>query len=317
MDFFNKVGKMAIGSRLRMLNETIGEDAARIYKLYDIDFQPKWFPVFYILQDGGEFTITSIAKEIGHSHPSVSKIIGEMVKGGFVTEKKDKADGRRNMVSLSAKGREAGSKIQDQYADVTGAVEELLAQANHDLWKAIEEWEYLLEQKTLLRRVQEHQKIRESNKVRIVPYEPRYATAFKALNEEWISTYFKMEEADYKALDNADSYIINNGGHILVALYNNEPVGVCALLKMNDPEYDFELAKMAVSPKAQGKNIGFLLGRSIIEKAKALGGHKLYLESNTILKPAISLYHKLGFVKVAGRPSPYERANIQMELELK
>ena len=317
MEFFNKVGKMAIGSRLRMLTEAISEDAARIYKLYDIDFQPKWFPVFYVLQDGGEFTITSIAREIGHSHPSVSKIIAEMVKNGFVIEKKDKADGRRNMVSLSAKGIEVGKKIQDQYADVTNAVEELLAQANHDLWKAIEEWEYLLEQKSLLRRVQAHQKIRESNKVHIVPYEPKYARAFKALNEEWISKYFVMEEADYKALDNADSYIINNGGHILVALYNNEPVGVCALLKMDDPDYDYELAKMAVSPKAQGKNIGFLLGQAIIEKAKALGSHKLYLESNTILKPAISLYHKLGFVKVAGRPSPCERANIQMELELK
>lgn len=316
MEFFNKVGKMAIGSRLRMLTETMTEDAARIYKLYDIDFQPKWFPVFYVLQGGDEFTITSIAKEIGHSHPSVSKIIAEMVKNGFVTEKKDKADGRRNMVSLSAKGREAGAKIQDQYADVTGAIEELLSQANHDLWKAIEEWEYLLEQKSLLRRVQEHQKTRESNKVQIIPYEPRYNTAFKALNEEWIAKYFKMEEADYKALDNADSYIINNGGLILVALYNDEPVGVCALLKMNDPDYDYELAKMAVSPKAQGKNIGFLLGQAIIEKAKALGGHKLYLESNTILKPAISLYHKLGFVKIAGRPSPYERANIQMELAL-
>lgn len=316
MDFFNKVGKMAIGSRLRMLTETVGEDAARIYNLYQIDLQPKWFPVFYVLQDGGEFTITSIAREIGHSHPSVSKIIAEMVKNGFVIEKKDKTDGRRNMVSLSAKGLDAAVKIKDQYADVTNAVEEILAQANHDLWKAIEEWEYLLEQKSLLRRVQEHQKIRESNKVQIVPYEPRYNAAFKALNEEWISKYFKMEEADYRALDNADSYIIDNGGLILVALYNDEPVGVCALLKMDDPDYDYELAKMAVSPKAQGKNIGFLLGQAIIEKAKALGGHKLYLESNTILKPAISLYHKLGFTKVAGRPSPYERANIQMELAL-
>ncbi|UOE50272.1 bifunctional helix-turn-helix transcriptional regulator/GNAT family N-acetyltransferase [Mucilaginibacter sp. SMC90] len=317
MEFFNKVGKMAIGSRLRMLTETVGEDAARIYNLYDIDFQPKWFPVFYVLQNGGEFTITSIAKEIGHSHPSVSKIIAEMVKNGFVVEKKDKTDGRRNMVSLSAKGLDAALKIKDQYADVTNAVEEILSQANHDLWKAIEEWEYLLEQKSLLRRVQEHQKIRESNKVHIVSYEPRYSEAFKALNEEWISNYFKMEEADYKALDNADSYIINNGGHILVALYNDEPAGVCALIKMDDPDYDFELAKMAVSPKARGKNIGFLLGQAIIEKAKELGGHKLYLESNTILKPAISLYHKLGFVKIAGRPSPYERANIQMELILK
>ncbi|AYL98835.1 bifunctional helix-turn-helix transcriptional regulator/GNAT family N-acetyltransferase [Mucilaginibacter celer] len=317
MEFFNKVGKMAIGSRLRMLTETITEDAARIYKLYDnIDFQPKWFPVFYTLQSGDELTITAIAKQIGHSHPSVSKIIAEMVKRGFVTEKKDKADGRRNMVSLSAKGREASVKIQAQYADVSNAVEELSAQASHDLWQAIDEWEYLLEQKSLLRRVQEQQKIRESGEVQIVSYEPRYARDFRNLNEEWISNYFKMEEADYRALDNPDGYIINKGGAILVALYHGEAVGVCALLKMNDPDYDFELAKMAVSPKAQGKNIGYLLGKAIVEKAKELGANKLYLESNTILKPAISLYHKLGFTKVAGRPSPYERSNIQMELDL-
>ncbi|RYD17729.1 MAG: MarR family transcriptional regulator, partial [Verrucomicrobiaceae bacterium] len=40
------------------------------------------------------------------------------------------------------------------------------------------------------------------------------------------------------------------------------------------------------------------------------------LESNTVLKPAIKLYEKLGFKKVVGRASPYSRANIQMELDL-
>ena len=125
-----------------------------------------------------------------------------------------------------------------------------------------------------------------------------------------------MEEADYKALDHPREYILEKGGEILVALYNDEPVGVCGLIKMEDPEFDFEIAKMAVSPKAQGKNIGWLLAQAIIEKAKSLGAKKLYLESNTLLKPAINLYYKLGFKKISGRPTPYERSNIQMELEL-
>ncbi|MFL9484800.1 GNAT family N-acetyltransferase [Chitinophagaceae bacterium LWZ2-11] len=316
MEFFTKTGKMAVGSRLRLLTEKITEDAASIYELYDVQLQPKWFPVFYVLSQGEEKTITAIAQEIGHSHPSVSKIINEMSKKGLVAEKKDKSDGRRNLVSLSKKGQEITLKIQDQYVDVENAIEEISAQASHDLWKAIEEWEFLLEQKSLLRRVKEQQKLRESSNVKIVDYEPKYQKAFKVLNEEWISTYFKIEEADSKALDNVEGYILNKGGQILVALYNDEPVGVCALLKMNDPDYDFELAKMAVSPKAQGKNVGWLLGNAIIEKAKAAGATKLYLESNTILKPAINLYHKLGFKKVAGRPTPYERCNIQMELVL-
>ncbi len=37
----------------------------------------------------------------------------------------DKADGRRNMVSLSPKGKEIVEKIQDQYKDVNSAVEDL------------------------------------------------------------------------------------------------------------------------------------------------------------------------------------------------
>ncbi|MDM8176378.1 GNAT family N-acetyltransferase [Olivibacter sp. 47] len=157
-------------------------------------------------------------------------------------------------------------------------------------------------------------KIRESKDVTIVKYNPVYHTAFKTLNEEWISTYFELEEADRQALENPDQYILNPGGKIFVALYRGEPVGVCALIKMNDPDYDYELAKMAVSPKAQGKNIGYLLGQSAINEARKIGAKALYLESNTILKPAINLYYKLGFQKITGHVSPYKRCNIQMSL---
>lgn len=316
MEFFNQAGKKAIGSRLRMLTEKITEDAAQIYQCYDIDMQPKWFPVFYVLSQGEAMTITAIAKEIGHSHPSVSKIIGEMAKKGLVDEKKDETDGRRNMVSLSPKGDEITVKIQNQYADLDKAVADIAAQSRNDLWKAMEEWEFLLGQKTLLRRVQEIKKERESKEVTIVNYIPKYQQAFRSLNEQWISNWFKMEQADYNALDDPQGYILDKGGYILVALYEGEPVGVCALIRMNDPDYDYELAKMAVSPAVQGKSIGWLLGSAIAQKAKELGAQKIYLESNTVLKPAINLYHKLGFVKVAGRITPYERCNIQMELVL-
>jgi GNAT superfamily N-acetyltransferase len=86
---------------------------------------------------------------------------------------------------------------------------------------------------------------------------------------------------------------------------------------MDDPVYDFELAKMAVSPKFQGKNIGWLLGLATIEKAKQLKASAIYLGSNTILMAAINLYQKLGFQKISGHPTPYERCNFQMELILK
>lgn len=316
MDYFNTIGKKAIGSRVRRLSEQITEDASHIYKLYAIDFNPKWFPVYYVLSNGEQKVVTAISKEIGHSHPSVSKIVREMKKKGLVVEKKDPLDARRNVVSLSKKGREINAKIKFQYEDVNQVVEEVLEQTTHNLWKAIEEWEFLLQEKSLLRRVMEQKKMRESRAVTIVPYSPKYKKAFRALNEEWISTYFTMEKSDFKALDHPKEYILDKGGCIYVALLDNEAVGVCALISMNDPEYDFELAKMGVSPKSQGKNIGWLLAQAVLQKARELGAKKIYLESNTILKPAINLYHKLGFRKVSGRESPYARCNIQMALEL-
>lgn len=317
MEFFDKVGKVALGSRLRLMTAVITDDASKIYELYGVDFVPKWFPVFFILTEKREITITEIANEIGHSQPSVSKIVQEMMAAGLVNESDKTQDKRRNIVALTQKGMLVSEAIKMQCKDVEAAVESLIKESNHNLWAALEEWEFLLEQKSLLKRVTDQKKLRESEVVKIVPYEAQYQKAFKALNVEWISTYFKMEEADYKALDNPDGYILNKGGKIFVALYENEPVGVCALIKMEDPEYDFELAKMAVSPKIQGKSIGWLLGNAVVNAAKDLGASKLYLESNTVLKPAINLYHKLGFKKVVGRATPYERCNIQMELDLK
>ncbi len=153
--------------------------------------------------------------------------------------------------------------------------------------------------------------------IEIVEYKPQYKKAFKELNIEWIEKFFKMEAADFKSLDHPKKNILNNGGAILIALFEHKVVGVCALIKRDDDKYKYELAKMAVSPKFQGKGIGSILGKAIIEKARKLGAENIYLESNTILKPAINLYYKLGFKKVQGLPSPYDRSNIQMEFIFK
>ncbi len=307
-------GKMALGSRLRRLSEQMTEQAAGIYDLYQVDLQPKWFPVFYSLSPTQEKSITDIAREIGHTHPSVSQIVREMAAKGYVTEKKGELDGRKNFVLLSAAGESVRQKMQPQFEDVTSAIEKTMKETHHDLWKAIAEWELLLEQKSLLRRVHEEKKTRESSLVEIVDFQPNWQPAFRQLNEEWITKYFRMEESDYKALDHPQEYILDKGGHIYMALYKGEAVATCALIPMDDG--GFELAKMAVSPRARGLGIGYLIGKACIEKARTLGAPRVYLESNTALKPAINLYHKLGFRKAAGPPSPYERSNIQMELPL-
>ena len=150
--------------------------------------------------------------------------------------------------------------------------------------------------------------------IEIVTYEPKYAQAFHDLNKEWIETFFEMEAEDYKALENPETYILNRGGFIFIALLDKNPVGACALVKHDNNEY--ELSKMAVSPKAQGQKIGQLLAEKIIGKVKELGISKLFLITNSVLKPAISLYEKMGFIHIQNFKSVYARGDVKMELFL-
>ena len=152
--------------------------------------------------------------------------------------------------------------------------------------------------------------------IEIVEYEAKYLSAFRDLNIAWITQYFEIEEADEIALNSPEDYILKSGGAIFVALLENQPVGVCALIKRQNDPYPYELAKMAVSEKFRGYGVGFLLGEAIIKKAKELGAKELFLESNRSLTPALSLYSKLGFYEIEGVQSPFARCNIQMKLNL-
>jgi len=314
MDFYTKVGKVALGSRLRRLSEMLTEDAAEVYKLYGVPTDPRWFPVLHVLSGQESATITEIAQAIGHSHPSVSQIVKKMKARELVTVRKREQDARVSVVSLSDSGKDTIPAFKQQCADVVQATEALLSDAQNDLWAAIEEIEFLLADESLLERVQVVRKARERLSANIVDYQPEFQSDFARLNYEWIERYFEVEETDRQSLDHPEKKIIQSGGHILMAELDNQIVGTCALIKAGDGVY--ELAKMAVAETARGKGIGWLLGRAAIDKAKDQGASSVFLESNTILTPAINLYRKLGFKKVVRDPSPYNRCNIQMELTL-
>jgi putative acetyltransferase len=129
---------------------------------------------------------------------------------------------------------------------------------------------------------------------------PGDETAFKVLNEYWISRDFALEPADHEVLDNPKGMILDRGGEICIAEIDGEVVGCCALLSIAPAEY--ELAKMTVAQTARGQGVG----------------RRLYLESNTKAAAAIHLYEELGFRHLAGaeHASKYARADTFMEMFL-
>jgi len=133
---------------------------------------------------------------------------------------------------------------------------------------------------------------------------------FIRLNEEWITTYFQIEDIDKKLAANPKK-IIDDGGYIFSLVVDKKVIGVCALF--NNGNGVFELARMAVSKKYRGSGYGKELMEISIHKLKEIKAKEVYLVSNTKLKPAIALYEKHGFKQSNdSRHSAYSRANITM-----
>lgn len=149
------------------------------------------------------------------------------------------------------------------------------------------------------------------NQVTIITFTNELKEPFKTLNLNWLQKYFYVEPKDEKVLSNPQTEIIDKGGYIFYAKYNNEIVGTLALIKISDTH--FELSKMAVSESVQGLGIGNKLLSFIIAFAKENKIQTLILYSNRILKPAIHLYEKFGFVEIALEKVSYERADIKMQ----
>lgn len=149
------------------------------------------------------------------------------------------------------------------------------------------------------------------------PFQRGDESAFRTLNEAWISKLFRLEDKDREALGDPQRHIFDQGGQIFMALVDGEPVGCCALLKMSDTT--MEVAKMAVDENFQGQGIGRAVLGAAIDYARQIKLHRLYLETNHVLTPALKLYAAMGFRPVPEErliPSPYRRADVFMELWL-
>ena len=145
----------------------------------------------------------------------------------------------------------------------------------------------------------------------IVEFEPRYAEAFRLLNEAWIGKYFTLEPKDREVLGDPQGRIIDKGGRVFMALKDGVAVGCAALMKMDDGGY--EVAKMTVSEDLRGSGLGKLLMQRCIDAGAEMGATRLYLETNSGLAPALGLYRAMGFKDLAPTETPYVRADVFME----
>lgn len=150
--------------------------------------------------------------------------------------------------------------------------------------------------------------------IKKAPEPDKWELSFKEINLEWLSAYFSVTPADLDQLENPHR-IIDEGGTILFILVDGIAVGTLALVCKTDGS--MELAKMGVLSGFRGKGLGRRLISEAIEIANASCAKGLYLDTVEVLKPAITLYESVGFIRV-GEPVVHPlfgRTTFRMELQ--
>lgn len=154
MNIIDEIGILAISTRLQRLSEQLRKDGALIYKSFDIDFEPKWFPVIYTLHVKEMLSVVEIASEIGYSHPSTISLLKELEKQKIISSKKDKLDERKRLIILTPKGKELIEKMKPVWDIMTKTLNEITNTQNN-LLKAIDEAEQNLTRQGFFQRALE------------------------------------------------------------------------------------------------------------------------------------------------------------------
>ncbi|MBU0983094.1 MAG: bifunctional helix-turn-helix transcriptional regulator/GNAT family N-acetyltransferase [candidate division Zixibacteria bacterium] len=317
VDILTALKELALASRLKRLSDQLLRDASRIYRRADLDFEARWFTVFYALAEKSPRAVTELAAHVGQSHPAVNQVVGAMTKRGLVSSITDPDDERRRLISLTPDGLALHQRLEPLWDDIAGATGDVINEAGPELLKLLDNLDAALLHRSIYDRVGDRQQSRRLDAVEIIDYRPAYRRYFRDLNYEWLNHYFTVEPSDEALLADPNGNVLKKGGCILFSRVDGEIVGTVALIRHSVTT--LELAKMAVTERVRGRQVGRKLAQAAIERARSLGAERLILFTSPQLEAAVSLYHAMGFrdaVLPESDMPQYQRCTIAMTLDL-
>jgi DNA-binding MarR family transcriptional regulator len=139
MNFYQNLGYLVLGSRLRRLSEAFLSEINRAYQNEGIDFDASWFPAFYLLSKNASLSIKELSDQTGVSHPAASQLIANLKNKKLVATNTCTDDGRRQLVQLTDQGQKLLEQVLPVWEAVTLAMQQLVAgePGCHDILPAI------------------------------------------------------------------------------------------------------------------------------------------------------------------------------------
>ena len=297
------------------MGEALTAQVAKILVQQSIEFEPRALYILMLLKEVELKSISETAVLLGMTHPAVVQLVNHLVNVDLINQSKSDMDKRKTLIHLTEKGKNTLKSIEPVLAEINNSINSMMNEIDPGLEYALSRLDEKIGKKALLSNVLANLKEKEIEEVRIVSFRKKYKADFLKLNSEWLQEYFEVEQEDKRILNNPEEEIIKKGGEVFFALLDEQVVGTCAVLKVDDRSY--ELTKMAVIERAKGKQIGKKLVLTAIGYAVDKSARKLILSTSPKLVAALNLYKKIGFITVLKDDDHrYKRELIHMELDL-
>lgn len=126
MDFYQSLGGLILGSRLRRVSEYFIAEVNKVYEYHGIEFEAGWFPLFFLLSTREELSIKAISATLSVSHSASSQLVSQLRKKDLVALSRSSEDGRKQLVRLSEKGTQVLAQVRPLWDAVRDAMQEIL-----------------------------------------------------------------------------------------------------------------------------------------------------------------------------------------------
>lgn len=147
--------------------------------------------------------------------------------------------------------------------------------------------------------------------MKIIEYDKKYKNDFIQFNKDWIIDNFGfLEKEDIDTFEHIEENL-KNGAMIYFAIDNDVVLATCMAMPMKNETW--EICKLASNKHIKHSGAGSAVFSAAMQYAIKNGAKKLFLLSNSKLKPALHIYEKFGFKEVKLDDYEYKRGDIAFE----
>ncbi len=217
---YSLAGELILGSRFKRLSDKYLSNVYRIYREQNIDFEPSWFSIFYLLDRYNQITITDISQMLDLTQSAISQMVSTLESKNLVKVEVHSRDKRVRVVSFTEKGKELLASVKPIWKLIKSKMREMLDEGDNSkyLLDALEEVELSFERKPLADRVLES--LREGGYF-FVKYQDDYYLPLKRILFDWM---FNFGAPDSSIVNSFKDTVNRNRDRILLAVKDREVV---------------------------------------------------------------------------------------------